>query len=527
MNLSTAPVRLSLKGISKDYAVRVLDGIDFDLRAGEIHALLGANGAGKSTLCKIIAGLTPATTGEMYFNQTLYSPDGKQQAEKCGIQIVQQELNLIPTLSVAENLFLTELPRRWGIINRRKLRHLAEKVLLRFRLDDLNIDQDAGSLGVGQQQMIEIAASLNRECQVLILDEPTAALSGTETEQLFSWLEELRGQGAGIIYVSHRLDEIKRLADRATVLRDGRKVGTYDLGELTTDNMVCLMTGEERSSPAASRVHSQRPKEQQTREQAVLRVDSLCCGSLVREVSFSVREGECFGIAGLIGSGRTELLRAIFGADRAHAGSISLKNNERRFRFNSPAEAVRHGLAMVTEDRKKSGLLLPQSIRVNSSLCSLDKFTSFPGLVDRKQEITQTQRMKQELDLRCHDIEQPVETLSGGNQQKVVVAKWLLHGADVFLFDEPTRGIDVAAREKIHRLFKSLTDQRKGIVIVSSDLDELYETCDRIAVMSAGKLVATFSKEEWSTDLIMQAAFSEYMEPQNRQQSGRETARQI
>ncbi len=517
MNLSPAPICLSLKGISKDYAVRVLNHVDFELRAGEIHALLGANGAGKSTLCKIIAGLTPATAGEMFCDDTVYSPSDKQQAEARGIQIVQQELNLIPTLSIAENLFLTQLPLRFGVIARKQLREQARNVLLRFGMDDLDVDRETGSLGIGQQQMIEIATSLNRECKVLILDEPTAALSGKESEQLFEWLAELRQQGAGIIYVSHRLDEIKRIANRTTILRDGCHVGTFAVDDLSTDEMVSLMTGEERETkPAIKKKHldvNNQTENQAKQNGIALRVESLHCGPLVKNISFSVRSGECFGIAGLVGSGRTELLRAIFGADHAESGELFLNNNRGPFRFKHPHHAVRHGIAMVTEDRKKSGLLLSQSIRVNSSLCNLNAYTNAAGIINQTEERTDTTRMRQKLDLRCNDIEQNVETLSGGNQQKVVVAKWLLAGADVYLFDEPTRGIDVAAREKIHRIFTTLTNQGKGIVIISSDLDELFETCDRIGVMSAGKLVATFSREAWSTDLIMQAAFSGYIDP--------------
>ncbi len=517
MIYSPAPVCLSLKGVSKDYAVRVLNHIDFELREGEIHALLGANGAGKSTLCKIIAGLTPATTGEMSCNDTPYSPADKQQAEAHGIQIVQQELNLISTLSIAENLFLTQLPRRLGIINRKKLHSLSREVLVRFGMDDLDVELETGSLGIGQQQMIEIASSLNRQCKVLILDEPTAALSGKESEQLFSWLIELREQGAGIIYVSHRLDEIKRIADRTTVLRDGCKVGTFAVDDISTDKMVSLMTGEEREVKADREKKSTSEKNDEQHDKSVLRVESLTCKPLVKNVSFSVQAGECFGIAGLVGSGRTELLRAIFGADRAENGELFLENNSGPFRFKHPHDAVRYGIAMVTEDRKKTGLLLSQSIRINSSLCNLNAYTNTAGVINQTKERSETTRMQQDLDLRCHNIEQSVETLSGGNQQKVVVSKWLLRGADVYLFDEPTRGIDVAARERIHRIFNTLTDQGKGIVIVSSDLDELFETCDRIGVMSAGEMAAIYTRKEWSTDLIMQAAFSGYMDQSERQ----------
>lgn len=521
MMQSPAPICLSLKQISKDYTVRVLNEVNFELRAGEIHALLGANGAGKSTLCKIISGLTHASEGEMFCDGVAYSPRDKQQAEIHGVQIVQQELNLISTLSVAENLLMSRMPRRWGVIDRKRLRQTAREILDRFGMSHLDANRLAGSLGIGQQQMIEIAGALNRECKVLILDEPTAALSAGESEHLFEWLATLRKQGTGIIYVSHRLDEISRIADRATVLRDGCKVGTYNVNELSTDNMVSLMMGESAAPVAKQKKQSDqiRQSESETEnnkekipDKIALRVESLTRLPFVKNVSFSVRAGECFGIAGLVGSGRTELLRAIFGADRSERGDIYLDGDKGPFRFRSPCDAVRHGIAMVTEDRKENGLLLSQSIRFNTSLCTLQHYAGPLGIIRQTEERVDAQRMRQELDIRCNDIEQPVETLSGGNQQKVAVSKWLLTRANLFLFDEPTRGIDVAAREKIHRLLATLTSQGKSIVLVSSDLDELFETCDRIGVLSAGKLVETYSRDQWSTDIVMQAAFSEYLD---------------
>ena len=513
---SPASVCLSLKQISKDYTVRVLHEVNFELRAGEIHALLGANGAGKSTLCKIISGLTTANSGVMKRNESSYHPTDKQQAEAQGVQIVQQELNLISTLTVAENLLLTQLPKRWGIINQKELRRSGRKILDRYGMSHLDVDCLVGSLGIGQQQMIEIASALNRRCDVLILDEPTAALSSGESEQLFGWLEELRQQGTGIIYVSHRLDEISRIADRATILRDGCNVGTYDVSDLSTDQMVSLMTGETRT---VDREHKGNKNQKKSKaivsNKIALKVKSLSRGQVIKNISFSVRAGECFGISGLVGSGRTELLRAIFGADRAESGEVYLSKGSGPFRFRSPCEAVRQGLAMVTEDRKENGLLLSKSIRVNTSLCTLKHYTGASGIIRQSQERLEAEAMRQSLDIRCNNIEQSVGTLSGGNQQKVAVSKWLLSRADVFLFDEPTRGIDVAARERIHRLFATLTSQGKAIVIVSSDLDELFETCDQIGVMSAGRMVATYSREDWSTDLIMQSAFSGYLEHSN------------
>lgn len=499
---SDADILLDVSGLTKRYAVTVLDECALQVRAGAIHALIGANGAGKSTLCKIIAGLIPATAGSMTLDSKPYSPTNKQSAEAAGVQIVQQELNLIPTLSVAENLRLTRLPTWGGMIRQRELHRLARATLDRFGLEDIDTLAPAGSLGVGRQQMIEIATALDRDCKLMILDEPTAALSAGETETLFEWLRELREQGVGVIYISHRLDEVSALADRVTILRDGKKVRTANTNELTTDEMIGLMSGE----TAAHSTERKAP----TNQPVAMRVESASRG-FVRDVSFTVHRGERLGIAGLVGSGRTELLRTIFGADTAESGNVYLGHSPTPLRFRHPSEAVAVGLAMVTEDRKQNGLLLSQSIRANTTLSSMWERFSNNGVIRRRAEEETAQSMSQSLQTQSTGIEQTVDTLSGGNQQKVAVAKWLVRDADVFLFDEPTRGIDVAARRRIYRLMDSLTDAGKAIVIVSSDLDELLETCDRIAVMSDGRLIETFTRPDWSPDRIMQAAFSNYV----------------
>lgn len=500
--------RLKLSSISKDYSVRVLDQVDFELKAGEIHALLGANGAGKSTMCKIIAGLLSSSEGSMQLDGKEYSPANKQQAESQGIQIVQQELNLISTLSVAENIMLNRLPTRFGVINQKKMHITAREALDRFGLKEIATDLPVSSLGIGQQQMVEIASVLDRQCSVLILDEPTAALSAGETKRLFESLLELKSQGVGIIYISHRLDEVSEISDRLTVLRDGKFVGTHRTSELNADQMVELMSGE----GAIARTKRDREKAKSFSEQPVkIRIDSLTRKPIVQEVSFSVHAGERFGIAGLVGSGRTELLRLIFSADIAESGSIFLEDSTLPIRFSHPQDAVRNGIAMVTEDRKENGLLLSQSIRANTTLTNMKRVRGICGVIKGKLENQLAETKRQEMDTRCTSLEQTVGTLSGGNQQKVAVAKWLLTDAEVYLFDEPTRGIDVAARRKIHKLFDNLSKQNKAIIIVSSDLEELLETCDKIGVMSAGKMVATFTSDQFNSDEIMKAAFSGHL----------------
>jgi len=515
MTGDTRSLLFEARDVCKDYVVRVLDEVQLELRPGEIHALLGANGAGKSTLCKIIAGLTPATAGNMLLNGVPYAPVDKRFAESRGVQIVQQELNLIPTLSVAENLLLGRYPQRWGVINRRRLHEQARVALDRFGLNEIKTDQSADSLGVGQQQMLEIAAALDRKCELLILDEPTAALSAGETERLFARLKELRARGVGIIYISHRLDEIARIADRLTVLRDGKYVSTHAVSEFEPiERVVDLMTGEVQAVQHALQEHTNH-----STETSVLRVEGMT-GGPVQDVRFSVQAGERYGIAGLVGSGRTELLRLIFGADRAERGELFLRGEATSRQFAHPQEAVQAGLAMVTEDRKQNGLLLSQSIRVNTTLACLDLLTGAAGVIDRKREVALVEGERRRLQIHARDVEQSVGTLSGGNQQKVAVAKWLLQDADLFLFDEPTRGIDVAARRNIHQLFDQLAANGKALVIVSSDLEELFETCDRIGVMSAGRLVAEYTRENWSYDAIMQDCFSGYSQQAKETVSG-------
>ena len=504
----TNPVLLQTDGLTKRFGqVTVLDNVSFSLREGEIHALVGANGAGKSTLCKVISGLLPATSGTMRLGQQAYSPGNKRDAEVAGIEIVQQELNLIPTLSVAENLFFGRFPSRFGVLNTRQLNSHAHELLKRFGLGDLRPETLVGSLGVGRQQMVEIVSAFAQQCKLLILDEPTAALTDTEADRLFEYLSRLRDEGAGIIYISHRLDEVARICDRTTVLRDGEVVLTSKTSDLTTDEMVSMMSGEEKHS-------DQRSYNSYVRSEVAMDVQSLSSG-IVRDVSLTVHRGERFGITGLVGSGRTELLRAIFGADLAQQGRVVLpgtaQDTSPRRCFSHPKQAVQAGLAMVTEDRKRNGLLLTQSIACNSTLSCLRERFSWFGLTAGRRETALAEDFRNRLQIRCEDVTQQVSTLSGGNQQKVAVAKWIACDANVLLFDEPTRGIDVASRSRIHRLLESLASEGKACVIVSSDLDELFDNCDVIAVMCDGKIAHTFRRGQWTREQIVQASFANYL----------------
>jgi len=490
-------------GLSKSYpGVEALSDVSFRLLRGEVHALVGENGAGKSTFAKIASGLLRPDAGSMRFRGLAYAPAGKADAEHLGVRMVMQELNLIGTLSVAENIFLRHMPNTLGVIRSGRMRAEARRRMRQVGLGDVEPARAVDTLGVGQQQLVEIAAGLCRRCDLLILDEPTAALADAETDLLFAQIRRLRRAGVGVIYISHRLEEIRRIADRITVLRNGKLVATCDAGEASIDRIIRWMVGRE-----FDEVH---PPRARAIGNLALRVCGLCCGRRVREVSFELSRGEVLGFAGLMGSGRTETMRAIFGADRPDAGEVYLYGSERPAKIRSPRDAVRQGIALLTEDRKTQGLLLPLSVRVNVTLANLLPVTWARAWIRSARERAVTDRVARLISLRCRSGEQTAVELSGGNQQKLVVARWIYRDCDILLFDEPTRGIDVAAKFEIFRLLSDLAESGKAILVVSSDLKELLAVCDRIAVMSAGRLAAVFRRGEWSQDKIMAAALSGY-----------------
>ena len=499
----TTPPRLQLRGIHHAFAAPVLAGIDLDIAAGEVHALIGGNGAGKSTLCRILVGVLQADRGTLALDGTPYAPSSRAAAERAGVSMVMQERELIQTLSIAENLFFNRLPRRLGFIDRRSLGSSAERALAAVGLEQVDPDLPVSALGIGHQQLVEIAAALDRRCRVLILDEPTAALTSPETATLFAHIRRLRAEGVSVVYVSHRMDEVLEICDRATVLRDGNLVSTRTTAGLDLPELVREMTGEE---PDRAPLLTMR-----TAGAPALHVRELRASPHVSNVSFTVHAGEIIGLAGLIGSGRSEVLRAIFGAAPSDGGTIA-RGDGVPLRIRSPGDALRHSIAMVPEDRKRQGLLLTASVALNITLATRARVASRWGWVSRQREMEATREVVERLGIRCESLEQPVAELSGGNQQKVLIGRWLLGVHEVVLFDEPTTGVDVPSKRAIYALLDEMARGGTAVVVVSSDVRELMQLCDRIVVMSAGRTVAELKPASWSEALITQLSLSGYAE---------------
>ena len=484
---------VEMTGISKMFGgIRALEDVSFSVRAGEVHALLGENGAGKSTLMKILAGAHEATTGEIRIGGDRVTISSPHASRALGIGIIYQELALAPELTVAENIFLGELPR---LVHARKLR--ARAALL---LDELGfaIDPGAvvGNLPLAFQQAVEIAKAMSRRVRILILDEPTAVLAPPEVERLLDVVKGLSKRGVSVVYISHRLDEIFRIADQITVLKDGRTVGTYPVAEMDERRLIPLMVGRETAQLF--------PKVARSTGKELLRVDNLSASGLVKDVSFSLLEGEVLGIAGMVGSGRTELARAIFGADRMESGTVSVSG--RRVTIRTPRQGVAAGIGLVPEDRKGQGLVLAMPIRQNITLTCLPRFTNRFGILRRGAERVAVEDVARRTTIRARNLDLPVSSLSGGNQQKVVLAKWLDAGCRIIILDEPTRGVDVGARSEIYGLIEALAAGGLGVIVISSDLLEVIGASDRILVMSGGRISGSLARDEFSEARIMQLA---------------------
>ncbi len=491
-------VVLSMKDIDKRFAgVHALKGVDFELCEGEIHALVGENGAGKSTLMKALTGIFPKDSGEIHYQGKLFNPQGPREALDAGIAIVHQELNMMEHLTVAQNLFIgREATKRNGwLLDEKEQNRRAAQLFERLNMQ-IDPEEKVSNLTVGKQQMVEIAKAVSHNLKVLILDEPTAALTDREIHDLFVIMRDLASKGVGMIYISHRLDEIGVITDRVTVLRDGEYVGTKATKELSKEEMINMMVGRViyEKPKAKSNVTPDAPE--------VLRVENLYAGKLVQNISFTLHRGEILGFAGLMGAGRTETMRALFGADKA-SGTIWV--NGRRTIIESPIDAVRNGIGYLSEDRKRFGLAIKLSVAENAVMASYEDLC--PGLFLPKKDILRiATEYVGKLKVKTPSLDQFVKNLSGGNQQKVVIAKWLIKNSSVLIFDEPTRGIDVGAKSEIYHLMNELVQEGKSIIMISSELNEILRMSDRIAVMCEGRLTGFLDIEEATQERIMALA---------------------
>jgi ribose transport system ATP-binding protein len=495
---------LAVRGVAKRFAAPVLEGVDLDVRAGEVHALVGENGAGKSTLARIVAGLLAPDAGGLELDGVAWRPASRGDAEQAGVCLVLQELNVIPTWSVAENVWLGRpFPQRFGVVRSRELEAAARAALERVGLVDVDVRRPIGELGTGRQQLVEIARGLSRRVRVLLLDEPTASLTPHEVELLVREIRALTAAGAGVLYISHRLDEVLHLADRVSVLRDGRLVATRPARETTPSELIRLMVGRDLDSSHHAAAHAV--------GEPALRVEGLCRPPVLRDVGFEVRPGEIVGLAGLMGSGRTETLRCLFGADVAQSGSVHVPGRASTRPMHSPREAVEHGMGLLPEDRRLQGLLTPWPIRSNLTLTRLESVAATGGWIDTNRERLAAEALTARLDVRCQSIEQRVDELSGGNQQKVAFGRWLFRGCCVLLCDEPTRGIDVGARQAIHQQLREMAAGGMAIVVASSDLPEVIALADRVVVLSGGRVAAVLGPGEATESAIARAAFTDHV----------------
>ncbi|HEY5434189.1 MAG TPA: sugar ABC transporter ATP-binding protein [Candidatus Limnocylindrales bacterium] len=476
--------------------VHALDGARFELKSGEVHALVGENGAGKSTLMKVLAGIYRRDAGTVRVKGQEVEINSPRAAQDLGISMIHQELNLMGHLTVAQNIFIGREPRRGGFLDDKALNRKAAELFEELHLN-LEPTVRVSKLAVAQQQMVEIAKALSYNSDVLVMDEPTAALTETEIEELFRITRHLRERGTGIVHISHRLEELKRITDRVTVMRDGRYVDTVNTADASIQQIISMMVGRT--------VFEATPELPETVDPTiVLEVSGLNLGRQVQDVSFQLHRGEILGVAGLVGAGRTEVMRAIFAADRPESGTITINGQPATIR--SPSDAVQHGIAYLSEDRKRYGLALGMDVETNTVLASLSRFASRLGWVRTGATRKQAQEQVKALAIKTPGIAQRVKNLSGGNQQKVVIAKWLTADTDILIFDEPTRGIDVGAKSEIYRLLNDLAKQGKSIIMISSELPEILRMSHRILVMCEGRITGELSSAEATQEKIMTLA---------------------
>lgn len=477
---------LRMEGIVKSFGgVRALKSVDFEAKAGEVHALMGENGAGKSTLIKILAGAYSKDEGTIYLDGQEVDIKTPADALAHGVSVIYQEMALIPHLTVAENIMIDEIASSkridWAHIEQE-----SSKLLAQLGFSDIDPRTEAGSLPVAYQQVVEIAKALSRNARILVFDEPTAVLTNKEVDKLFELIENLRAQGTCILYVSHRLEEIFRICDRISILKDGAYVGTVRVADISKDELVTMMVGRELTDMFPER-HAQIGE-------TLLKVEHLNAGSMVQDVSFECRAGEVLGFSGLVGAGRTETMQAIFGARKADSGDVFVDG--KKVVNRTPQDGVRNGIGMVPEDRKREGVILELPIYYNGTISILDRLSDKLGRVDQKQEQELVAGLIKDLALKCASMFHPVSSLSGGNQQKVSLMKWLAAGGRVLILDEPTRGVDVGAKTEIYRIINQLAEQGLAIVMVSSEMPELIGECDRVIVMRQGHVTGELTGEQ-------------------------------
>ena len=488
---------LSMKGITKSFSgVAALKNAALDLKAGEVVALMGENGAGKSTLMKILTGIYSKDSGEIQYMGQEVCFKGPAESEEAGISIVHQELNMMNDLTVAQNLFIGREEMNGFLIDDKKMNEKARELFKVLKID-INPAEKIGNLTVGKQQMVEIAKAISSKAKVIIFDEPTAALTDSEIEELFKVIRDLKKQGTGMVYISHRMDEINVISDRVTVMRDGEYVGTLITKECSKDDIIKLMVGRAifGEPKTASNVAKDAP--------VVLKCENLNRGKAVKDVSFELRKGEILGFSGLMGAGRTEVARLIFGADKKDSGKIFINGKE--VTINTPEDAVAHGIGYLSEDRKRYGLIVDKSVEENTVISSLNDFVK--GIfIDKAKSKEVSKKYVESLKTKTPSVSQLVKKLSGGNQQKVVIAKWLVRNSDILIFDEPTRGIDVGAKSEIYALMEKLAKEGKSIIMISSELPEVLRMSDRVIVMCEGRITGILDIAEANQEVIMQSA---------------------
>jgi ribose transport system ATP-binding protein len=487
-----------MKGIEKRFpGVHAIAGGHFELRAGEVHALLGENGAGKSTLMKVLAGIYGKDGGRIFYKGREVEVPTPRAAQDMGISMIHQELNLMPHLTVAHNIFIGREPRRgFGVLDEKAINERAQQLFDNLHIN-LNPRAKVADLTVAMQQMVEIAKALSFGFEVLIMDEPTAALTETEITELFRIIRQLRDTGVGIVYISHRLEEIKQIADRVTVMRDGHYIDTVNTADVTIDRIINMMVGRTiyEAAPEIPEVPN---------EEILLEVRGFNRGRQVRNVSFNLKRGEILGFAGLVGAGRTEVARAIFGADRATSGAVMVRGKPVQIR--SPQDAVSAGIGYLSEDRKRYGLALGMDVETNIVMATFNRFLRWLGWVDTSKTRQTANRYVQALAVKTPSLQQIVKNLSGGNQQKVIIGKWLTANTEILIFDEPTRGIDVGAKSEIYKLLNELAQQGKGIIMISSELPEILRMSHRIVVMCEGRITGELTSAEATQEKIMALA---------------------